>query len=82
MTATRTPSGRRRCRRRWTASVPHIRDARQQPRVQQVGRGVVYLGDTLGCGLAEAFPREGMTDPKSASMEAVRVSLPRNLRGT
>ena len=37
---------------------PHIRDARQQPRVQPDGRGVVYLGDTIRCGLAEAFPEQ------------------------
>lgn len=37
---------------------PHVRDRRQQPKLQPDGRGVIYLGDTLGCGLAEAFQEQ------------------------
>lgn len=37
---------------------PHVRDRRQRPRVQPDGRGVNYLADSLGCGLAEAFPEQ------------------------
>jgi hypothetical protein len=35
---------------------PHLPDADGRPHVQPDGRGVIYLGETLGTGLAEAFP--------------------------
>ena len=37
---------------------PHVRDRHQRPKVQADGRGVQYLGDSLGCGLAEALPEQ------------------------
>ena len=37
---------------------PHARDRHQRPKVQADGRGVQYLGDSLGCGLAEALPEQ------------------------
>jgi len=37
---------------------PHVRDGAGQPQAQPDGRGVNYLGETLGTGLAEAFPEQ------------------------
>jgi hypothetical protein len=37
---------------------PHVRDGSQRPRDQPDGRGILYFGDTLSCGLAEAFPEQ------------------------
>jgi hypothetical protein len=35
---------------------PHVRDNRQRPREDPRGRGVLYLAQTLGTALAEAYP--------------------------
>jgi hypothetical protein len=40
---------------------PHVRDKHQQPKLQPDGRGVIYLGDTLGCGFAITRLRSSRT---------------------
>lgn len=37
-----------------------VRDRHQKPKLQPDGRGVIYLAETLGTALAEAFQSQGV----------------------
>lgn len=52
---------------------PHVRDARQRPRDQPDGRGVIYLAENLSTALAEGLP--GRSRPRVCpNRHAIRVA--------
>ncbi|MEJ7893902.1 MAG: RES family NAD+ phosphorylase [Solirubrobacteraceae bacterium] len=51
-----------------------IRDRRQKPKEQPDGRGVVYLAQTLGTALAEAFQEQGVDVSVCPNMRAVAMA--------
>lgn len=51
-----------------------VRDRRQRPKIQPDGRGVIYLAETLGTALAEAFQHEGVEVGVCPNMRAVAMS--------
>jgi hypothetical protein len=52
----------------------HIRDRHQRPRTQRDGRGVIYLAETLGTALAEAFQEQGVEVGICPNMRAVAMA--------
>lgn len=51
-----------------------IRDARQRPRIQPSGRGVIYLAENFGSALAEAFQGQGRVVEICPNMRAVPMA--------
>lgn len=51
-----------------------IRDRRQRPKLQPDGRGVIYLAETLGTALAEAFQDQGVEVGVCPNMRAVAMA--------
>ena len=51
-----------------------IRDRHQQPKPQPDGRGVMYLAETLGTALTEAFQEQGVEVGICPNMRAVAVA--------
>jgi len=52
----------------------HIRDRRQRPKQQPDGRGVIYLAETLGTALADAFQDQGVEVGVCPNMRAVAMA--------
>lgn len=52
----------------------HIRDRHQRPKAQPDGRGVIYLAETLGTALAEAFQEQGVDVGVCPNMRAVAMA--------
>lgn len=52
----------------------HIRDRHQRPKTQIDGRGVIYLAETLGTALAEAFQDQGVEVGVCPNMRAVAMA--------
>lgn len=53
-----------------------IRDGHQRPKTQPDGRGVIYLAETLGTALAEAFQEQGVDVGVCPNMRAVAMAAP------
>jgi hypothetical protein len=53
-----------------------VRDRHQQPKLQPDGRGVIYLAETLGTALAEAFQSQGVEVGVCPNMRAVPMAPP------
>lgn len=51
-----------------------IRDGHQRPKDQPDGRGVIYLAEMLGTGLAEAFQDQGVEVGVCPNMRAVAIA--------
>jgi hypothetical protein len=52
----------------------HVRDGHRQPKLQPDGRGVIYLAETLGTALAEAFQDQGVEVGVCPNLRAVPMA--------